>query len=835
MTTIQGAEIREELESARAGLLEAARSGRLAPAAVRTALTELNDLLLVRLAAQAGITPDSPYALCAFGGLGRREMLPFSDLDLVLLYDGGGAGRLQDTADALWYPLWDAGQPLDHSVRTPAQCLRLAADDAKVALGMLELRPVAGDPALAGRVREGALDSWRRRVHSGIDELVDSVAARRRRAGAIAHRSEPDLKYGEGGLRDAQVLGALAFANVANDALAVIPNAPGLSVAEARGVVLDVRTCLHIAAGKPLDVLHAQYASDVAGMLGRADRFALARELSGASRTLAFATDLGIRTARGSVPRRGLAALRRAPARTPLAEGVVAHGGEVVLARGARPERDDSLLLRVAAAAARHRLPIAAGTLRRLADSAPSAAHETGPLVLDSLVALLGSGEACIPVVESLDRSGLWDRVVPEWSAVRDLPARSASHVFTVDRHLVQVVAESARLTTSVERPDLLLLAALVHDLGKGRDRDHSELGAELAEVICTRLGMSATDTLRIVTVVRHHLLLASVAASADPDDPVTARRVLDALGTDDRVTFDVLVALTEADSRGTGPGVWTAWKAEALRRLAATCAPFLRTAESTAPAFPDVGAETIAADITVREGEHPTRFVLDAVIDGGTDGLADVLLVLASRAIEVFHAESVRDDLGESGEIHRLRADVSTLFGAPTDPALVLQDLRALRSSSVRSRLHGTVARRGESDPRVALAAPRAWFEPDERDEPDELDAADTDASNDGVRDGGAGRSRGAGLLRVRAADRPGLLAALVEVCRAAGLTIDWTSARTLGGVVEDTLRVDGLSSTAGARQRLVDAVYGILPVPPSENDDETDGETDGEGTGGR
>lgn len=797
MSATTAQEFKDELTGARSGLVEASLAGTLDAPSLRASVTEVFDLVLGRVAAEAGIAPGSGFALCAFGGLGRREMLPYSDLDLVLLYDAGRAENLQDVADSLWYPLWDSGVSLDHSVRTPEQCLDLAATDPKVALSMLELRLIAGEHALFDKATTGARGAWRKVVHSGLEGLVEQITARRQRAGAIAHRSEPDLKHGEGGLRDAQILAALAAANVANEAIAVIPDAPGRSVAAARRLLLDVRTCLQLVGGKPRDVLHAQYAEDVAKLLGYDDRFALARDLSNASRTIAFATDLGIRTARGAIPRRGLAALRRAPARRPLAEGVVEQGGEVVLARGARPERDDSLLLRVATASARHGVPISAGTLRRLSDGAPSLRSESSPVYLDNLVSLLGTGEAAIGVIETLDRSGLWDRVLPEWAAIRDLPSRSAMHVYTVDRHQVQVVVEATRLATTVSRPDLLLLSALIHDIGKGRERDHSELGAELADVICGRLGMDATDRERVVSVVRNHLLFARMATSRDPSDPDTAREIVDRIGRDP-VVFELLVALTEADSRGTGPGVWTPWKAHVHRTLAATGARILEPPAVGPPEFSERDDVSVTTSIRITEGAYVTRFVLTAEVSGGTAGLADVLLVLAARGIEVAHAETLRVDQGEAGEIHLLRADISTLFGTPSDPALVAQDLRALSSSTIRSRLHSKVDRRQQEAWTVPAASPQVWFEPDEQ----EL----------------------SGVLRVRSADRPGLLTEMIGACRAAGVQVSWTRADTFGEFVSDTLHVSGISDAPGATERLVGAVRAMLPSPPVASEEESD-----------
>ena len=799
MAALSAQQLKDELGGARSGLIDSARSGTLDPQGLRDAMTELYDLVLGRLAATAGIVPGSGYALCAFGGLGRREMLPYSDLDLVLLYDGGRAGNLRETADALWYPLWDSGLSIDHSVRTPEQCLSLAAEDPKVALSMLELRHIAGETALSQKAAAGARTSWRTIVHSTLDELVQQIDARRHRSGAIAHRTEPDLKYGAGGLRDAQILDALAAANVANEATAVIPGALGRSAGDARKLLLDVRTCLHLVGGKPRDVLHAQFAEDVARLLHYDDRFALARDLSNASRTLAFATDLGVRTARGAMPRRGLAALRRAPARRPLAEGVVEQGGEVVLARGAKPERDDALLLRVATASARHGIPISAGTLRRLADGAPSLREKSSPVYLDNLVSLLGTGQAAISVIETLDRSGLWDRILPEWAGVRDLPSRSAIHIFTVDRHLMETVAEATRLATAVSRPDLLLLCALIHDIGKGRNRDHSELGAELAAAICARLGMPARDAERAVTVVRHHLLFAKTASSRDAGTTRTAEELVARLGTADRVIFELLVTLTEADGRATGPGVWTPWKAHVHATLAATCASHFDRADPAVPELASLGDPTLTSQVRINDGAHATRYVLEAEIDGDTAGLADVLLVLAARGIEVIHAQTLLVEQGEAGRVHRMRAEISTLFGSPSDPALFAQDLRALSSSTIRSRLHSKIDRRRHEAWTVPGAPPQVWFEPDERGKTATVDPR-------------------AGLLRVRSADRPGLLAEMIGACRAAGVVVEWSRAQTFGEFVEDTLHVSGISDAPGGAARLVDAVRAMLPSPPHE-----------------
>src|SRR5206468_13126790 len=146
-------------------------------------------------------------------------------------------------------------------------------------------------------------------------------------------------------------------------------------------------------------------------------------------------------------------------------------------------------------------------------------------------LALLGSGSYLVPVWEALDQLGIVVRLLPEWSAVRCHPQRNAIHRFTVDRHLVEAAAGAAELTRRVSRPDLLLIGALLHDIGKGFPGDHTDAGVERVPAIGARLGLPPTDIELLVALVRHHLLLPDTATRRDLDDPATVRLVADAVG----------------------------------------------------------------------------------------------------------------------------------------------------------------------------------------------------------------------------------------------------------------------------------------------------------------
>src|SRR6185312_7439596 len=219
-------------------------------AALRDALLDLHDFWLTTQATEIGITETSGFAIVATGGLGRGELLPYSDLDLMLLHDNLGKKIVSDVAEKLWYPLWDANIRLDHSVRTVPEALKVAGADISAGLAMLEARHIAGDADLSALLVGGARRGWRIGIASRFGELVEHTEARWQRSGQIAHRAEPDVKSGRGGLRDVQLLNALAIAQLADVYPSRSVASPSASLAEAHLALLNVRTELHRASGR---------------------------------------------------------------------------------------------------------------------------------------------------------------------------------------------------------------------------------------------------------------------------------------------------------------------------------------------------------------------------------------------------------------------------------------------------------------------------------------------------------------------------------------------------------------------------------------------------------
>ncbi len=796
----------KELVAARDQLLDGGdpRRPRLSAEALRQALVDLHELWLTTKGAELGITADSGLAVVAVGGLGRREMLPYSDLDLMLLHDDVDPARVAEVADRLWYPLWDAHIKLDHSVRTVPQALRVAADDLTAALGMLDARHIVGDAELSNLLIGGVRREWRTGIRSRFGELVEQAQARWKRNGEIAHRAEPDLKSGRGGLRDIQLLDALAIAQLTDAMPGLGPDVPGGGLEAAHRRLLDVRTELHRVAGRSRDQLRAQDADEIGAALRIGDRFDLARTLSDAARTVVYSVDVGLRTAGNALPRRGLARLRRLPVRRPLDEGVVEHAGEVVLARDARPQRDPGLILRVAAASARTGLPMSATTLNRLSEDAPELREPWPREALNDLLVLLGAGRNTIDAVEALDRTGLWGRLFPEWGAVRDLPPRDAVHTWTVDRHLVETVAYASALSTRVARPDLLLLGALLHDIGKGRTEDHSVVGAELADRIGHRLGLWPDDVRSLATIVRHHLLLPETATRRDLDDPATAARVVDALG-GDRQLLDLLHTLAEADSLATGPGVWGEWKASLIGELvrrgeAAMAGEPAPQRVSPTPTVVDAAVmdKVAAGGVHVELAPGDGRYIHTVtVVAPDTPGLlSEAAGVLALHSLRVLSAT-----LTASGDTAIDTFVVTPTFGNPPDAGLLRQELiRAingdLKLASVLADKEREAAARTS---RYAQAQPKViWTEVDR---PGEV------------------------VLELRAEDRIGLLSRLAAALAAQGADVRWAKADTMGSVVVDSFGLGlGEDDTPPRRRAIEAALLGVVPHQEPKKPSETD-----------
>jgi [protein-PII] uridylyltransferase len=727
----------------------------------------------------AGLLGAEPgVALVAVGGYGRKELLPGSDLDVLLLHDGrDGIARI---ADRIWYPVWDSGAHLDHAVRTVPQARRVARSDLKVALGLLYARHVAGDPDLTTRLREGALEDWRANARTRLAELKALNEERARLHGELAFLLEPDLKESRGGQRDVHAIQAIAAAWVAP--------APGPKVRAAYDQITDARHVLHEVTGRPLDRLVLEEQDEVARVLGLLDGDALLRQLAGAGRTVAYGVDHAFRLVDRAGGRRalGMRMRRGRPERRPLADGVVEQEGEVVLARAASPATDPVLVLRAAAAAAQSGLPLAPRALARLAECPPLPVPWPDQ-ARTALLALLGAGQNAIAVWEALDQEGLLAALIPDWDRVRNRPQRNPLHRFTVDRHLVECAANAAALARDVSRPDLLLLAALLHDIGKGWPGDHSVSGTVVARDVCKRVGLSEADTQLVADAVRHHLLLPTVATRRDLDDPMTVQQVAAAVGS--RTLLELLHALAAADGLATGTAAWNDWKAglvtDLVRRVSAVLAgePMPEPAPLREDQLALVAGGGPAA---VVEGNEVTVVALDR------PGLLwRAAGVLASHRLVVRGANAL-----SVGDTAVTVFSVVPQYGDPPDAALVTADLRRM--------LEGRLDVEDRLERRARSARPHGTTVP-----PPKVALVD-DASSSAT------------VVEVRAHDEPGLLWRIGRALGDCGLNVQAARVETLGAEAVDVFYVTdssgGLLTDPDLRKRTVNMVLTALsPAQPS------------------
>ncbi len=545
----------KELREKRERLMTEVFDGRLAAVDLPGRYAAICDGWLQEVFEQAVDGKPRGYALIAVGGYGRGGLTPGSDLDLVLLHKG--RRHYEDIANAIWYAIWDSGIHLDHSVRTRKEAISMARENLKVILGLLDGRLLAGEEEIAAPVFRGAKELWRREWERYLPELEESIATRHRSAGELAFLLEPDLKQAEGGLRDIGVLNALG------DALPEIQElARSRQVLEAEQIIVAARVAVHCRTSAAGDRLLLQEQDQVASTLGYHDADRLMAAIAEAGRAITSASNEAWHRIR---------LIQHPPTahdseESSISADIVWRRGEVALRTGADVAAHPELAIKVALAAAERDALIDRSTLDLLERETTTPAAPWSDDLRNAFIALLQTGDALVPAIEALDQRRIFELFIPEWTTVRNRPQRNAYHKFTVDRHLLEAIARSSEHLGMVDRPDLLVMAALLHDIGKGTPGDHSEVGVGLGTTIATRMGFDERDVATLVKLISYHLVLPECATRRDIDDPATAALVAKLVG--DHSTLELLAALTEADGQATGTSAWGPWKSELVASL---------------------------------------------------------------------------------------------------------------------------------------------------------------------------------------------------------------------------------------------------------------------------
>jgi [protein-PII] uridylyltransferase len=528
-------------------------------------------------------------ALFAIGGFGRGLLFPYSDIDLLALVERPDASRLR-ALEQCFATLWDIGLKVGHAVREPAQCKTLAAADATVFTSLLDARRLAGDAALDASLRAiiDAPDMWPPKAY--LHARLADRDARHARFDDTAYNLEPNLKDGPGGFRTLDSLRwlgqRLAHANDFPDMVTegLLDPAECDTLLQAEATLRRYRFALHLEARRPEERLLFDYQRALAAMLGFEDEheknLGVEQFMQGYYRAASQVERLGIQIAD-----RFEEMLEPPSTAQPVGEDFIRYGSRLAV-------RDPDLFMRrpasmveifIARLDEKGLIGFTADTMRRIHQATAvvgtQLAHD--PQALAAFLQLLKRGAPAVDALWRMNRHGLLAAILPAFGKVFGRMQYDLFHVYTVDEHTLRVLRNMARFadpTTHVEfpiaceiwptllKPEIMLLAALFHDIAKGRGGDHSVLGEEDAREFGGKLGLPDEDIERVAWLVRWHLLMSTTAQRQDITDPDVVHRFAEAVGSRERL--GQLYLLTIADIIGTSPRLWNAWKDRLLSDL---------------------------------------------------------------------------------------------------------------------------------------------------------------------------------------------------------------------------------------------------------------------------
>ncbi len=715
-------------------------------------------------------------SLAAVGGYGRGELAPGSDLDLLILHNGSEKPKvISDFVNAFLYPLWDQGRAVDHAIRTRSETREIADEDIRVALGLLDLRHIAGDSELSNQVASDALENWQKSKEKFLPKLRKSIQDRENRSGELAFLLEPDLKEARGGLRDINALRAIELSGAVPVSLA--------RVAESEALLANVRDVLHGENQKARDQLLLTEQDRVALTMGYVDADALMLEVAKAARAVDYLMDL---TWHRIDSNQGKSWFRRKSNQS-INQGLIILNSEVTVETGYDISNDSAIGLRAASTAAQRGLPLSIDACVLISDNFAELPNPWPKPVLNDLVSLIGAGKSMIRVFEALDQDGLIERWIPEWSHVRFLPQRNVLHRHTVDRHMLETAVHAAALTRTVTRPDLLLVAALFHDIGKGfPNKDHSEYGEELIKPLAMRLGFEEKDCDTIALLVREHLLLSAVATRRDLEDPATIAFVVERIK--DPEALQLLHALSISDGEATGKTAWSDWKAGLVANLVAKCLAAMAGIKPVSePDLLPVGE--IAEDISIRfiGNQESTENIEIEIVAKDQTGLLSAVAGLMT--ISRFNVRSAKTRTTNDIAVMRWIVELDANAQLPTVEKLTEQLKKALTGELDLGRKIEERIANYRKYPGIPTPAPLVF-------------AANDLATN-------------ATIIEVRMHDRPGILFNVTRAISRFGVDIKSAIVSTLGAEAFDTLYVtdlEGQPLTGERAQLLATKVENIL-----------------------
>jgi [protein-PII] uridylyltransferase len=543
-------------------------------------------------------TESEHIAVVATGGYGRGLLAPFSDVDLLFLRPFKRTAWGESVIEFILLMLWDLGLKVGHATRTVGECIRLAHEDLTIRTALLEARHVWGDAPLADELRARFRDEIAR--GTGKDFVAAKLAereARHQRQGESRYLVEPNVKEGKGGLRDLQTLywigkylyGVDEPAALAGHGVFTCEEFGSFRAAEA--FLWDVRCRLHCLAGRAEERLSFDLQPELARRMDFAGEsvreaverfmrayFLVAKDVGDLTRIFCAALEEQNTKPRPQVSRLVAGFLKPRSA----GDDLYVENGRLT-ARERAFRRDPCNLIRIFHFADEKRLdvhPRALRTITRSLDLVTPALQEDRE-ANGLFLAVLTSRHAPEWALRRMNEAGVLGRFVPAFGHAVALMQFNMYHHYTVDEHLIRAVG----ILAAIERGELkkdhplaseligrvasreaLFAAVFLHDIAKGLSGDHSEIGAQVAQSLCPRWGLSDDQTEAVVWLVRNHLLMSDTAQRRDISDPKTVRDFVEKVQSPDRLRM--LLILTVADIRAVGPGAWNAWKAQLLRDL---------------------------------------------------------------------------------------------------------------------------------------------------------------------------------------------------------------------------------------------------------------------------
>lgn len=552
----------------------------------------------VRVSAPAALPGrTSAISIAATGGYGRGELAPFSDIDLMFLVPNRRNGAEEHTIEGMLYLLWDAGLKVGHASRTVDDCVRLARGDLTIRTSLLEARWLWGDQTLFNAFENRFFtDVVEGSGRAFVETKLAERNARHERLGDSRYVLEPNIKEGKGGLRDLQTLFWLAKYLYRVKDIAELVEQGVFAAADirqfrkAQDFLWTVRCHLHYVAGRPEERLTFNVQEEIADRLGYSDRggirgverfmkyyFHITKTVGDLTRILCAVLEEDQKKPRIGFRLPSLTLFRRTPA------GFRFDGDRLTIEAPDAFEKDPVKILRLFHTAQRTGHDIHPRALRQvqqslgLINAALRQDTEANRLFMDMLTAEIDPE----PTLKRLNEAGVFGRFIPDFGRVVSQMQYDMYHHFTVDEHSIHAIGILGR----IERGELaaqhptahkafgeilsrraLYLAVLLHDVGKARGGDHSEVGAEIAMKLAPRLGLDEWETETVSWLVRHHLLMARTAFKRDVDDPKSVTDFTDVVQSPERLRL--LLILTNADIAAVGPTVWNGWKEGLLAEL---------------------------------------------------------------------------------------------------------------------------------------------------------------------------------------------------------------------------------------------------------------------------